>query len=631
MSRFLRFMLALVVLLAGLGVGLATASQSVAVLPRPALDAFEPAAAAHLEEARQEFDAVRVGHAAPEILAEKYGELAMVYYGYELHELAAIAWRNALELVPDDGRWLYLLGLLTRIEGEWGEAQDLLGRAVAADPDNHAARVHWGRVLLEMGDVGGAERQFLDLRESLPTSAAATLGLARTALGAGRYEEAILWGRRTLALEPQADVAHHHIGLAFRGLGDVDSARRHLGASGTRDVSIPDPLTDGLADLVRGAAIQAKHGVEAARTGRHQLAIRYFSRAVEIAPDQPGHRYNLAVSLREDGQPARAVAELRWLVERFPAHRDGHFNLAGLLAQSGDTAGAAHHYRRAVEIDPTDRVARIEWAGAISHLGEVERAQTELRALIAADEDDAESRLGLATLLLQQGRRNEAAAALSAGLERDVADKEWAALADFRGQLAAEAGDMAAAKADFESALARQPDLAAARLRLGRLLARNGNYADAAEQFRQLVDVEPAVVDYQLSLAIALQLAGASDELVAVLDEATLSVPQSVELRHMLAKTLVACRAATASTDQDAARAVRLAQRVMDEEPTVDHAATVAAALAAGKDFDGAVSWQERVVEEWDRLGDTARSEESRRHLAAYRAGEACPAEEGDA
>ena len=271
----------------GLAMMLSLRVAAGAELPRPALDAYEPAAAEHLKTARVVFDQTMADTVSPQARAEALGGLAMLYYGYELHDLAAAAWSQALELAPNDGRWLYLLGLIKRIDGDWLEATELFSRAVAADPENLAARIHWGRLMLEAGDAAGAERQFLAVREAQPTSAAATLGLARTALAAGRFDEAIQWGRRTLVLEPQADVAHHQIGLAYRALGDRERASRHLTLSRRhRDVSIPDPVTDDLADLLRGAAIQAKHGLEAAKAGRNDLAERYFARAVEIAPGQ---------------------------------------------------------------------------------------------------------------------------------------------------------------------------------------------------------------------------------------------------------------------------------------------------------------------------------------------------------
>ncbi len=162
-------------------------------LPRPALEAFERAAREHLVAERRALDGKLESEVSEREQSEAFGRFAKVYYGYELYGQAAIAWRNALELQPEDARWLYLLGLLQRIEGEWSQAVDLLRRAVAADGGNLAGRIHLGRVLLDLGDVALAEAQFQAVRESQPTSAAAALGLARVALAEGRYEDAIQW------------------------------------------------------------------------------------------------------------------------------------------------------------------------------------------------------------------------------------------------------------------------------------------------------------------------------------------------------------------------------------------------------------------------------------------------------
>lgn len=592
------------------------AGAEVLELPTAALEAFEPAARDHLLVERGTLEALLESDTPPHQLAEAFGRLGKVYYGYELYDLAAIAWHNALELQAEDGRWLYLLGLLQRIEGEWEQAAQLLARAVAVDGGNLAARIHLGRLLIDRGDTSAAEQQFLAVREGDPSSAAAALGLARIALIEERYEQAMLWSRRVLALQPRADVAHHHLGLAYRALGDHQRALEHLALARHHEVVFADPLTDDLAEIVRGAAIQAKHGVEAMRAGRYQLAARHFERAVEIEGGG-AHRYNLARSLSEGGRTELALAELRWLTAELPDHRDGQFNLASLLAQAGDAAGAERHFRRVVEIDPDDAEARIEWAAALSHLGRAGEAVQQLEALVADDPNDTAGRVALVTVLLEQGEQGAAVAAIETGLAGDVTDSEWATLERLLGEAALRGGDLAAAESAFRSALDRQPSAMAARFELGRLLARGGDYGPAAAEFRRLVEVEPAAVEYQISLGLALLLAGDDRATYQALQAASEALPRSVTLHHLLAQLIAG---STDATVRDGPRALLLARQVMAEEPTVDHAETVALAMAASGDFDGAVSWQRRVVAERQSL-EPAVVARSRRRLESYQAG----------
>ena len=164
--------------------------------------------------------------------------------------------------------------------------------------------------------------------------------------------------------------------------------------------------------------------------------------------------------------------------------------------------------------------------------------------------------------------------------------------------------------------------LSRGRLELGRLLARRGDYKGAAEQFRYLVEVDPSNAENQTSLSLALLLA--ADDLLTLeaLEAATETLPQSIVLHHMLARLLAA---STSDAVRDGERALRLAQRVMEAEPTLDHAETVAMAMAAAGDFAGAVSWQQRVVVERVSAGDRELTTRARALLESYLAGRKPP------
>ena len=73
---------------------------------------------------------------------------------------------------------------------------------------------------------------------------------------------------------------------------------------------------------------------------------------------------------------------------------------------------------------------------------------------------------------------------------------------------------------------------------------------------------------------------------------------------------------------RDGARALELARRVFEQQQSIDHAETIAMALAEVGNFAEAVEWQQQVVEQRRRQGAGARLEASRGYLELFRQGE---------
>ena len=88
-------------------------------------------------------------------------------------------------------------------------------------------------------------------------------------------------------------------------------------------------------------------------------------------------------------------------------------------------------------------------------------------------------------------------------------------------------------------------------------------------------------------------LAGRDSEARRALEAGLEAIPDEQSLRHLLARVLAA---SNDSTVRDGALSLDLARRVLAAESTVEHAETVAMALAEIGDFDEAVAWQGRIV-----------------------------------
>lgn len=83
----------------------------------------------------------------------------------------------------------------------------------------------------------------------------------------------------------------------------------------------------------------------------------------------------------------------------------------------------------------------------------------------------------------------------------------------------------------------------------------------------------------------------------------------------MLARILAA---STNPAVRDGERALEMARRVFRAEPTLDHAQTVAMALAETGRFDEAVDLARQVLAEAGRRGDSSTAEAARGLLASF-------------
>lgn len=547
-------------------------------------------------------------------LAEGFGELGKLYYVYGLSDLARIAWSNASAIAAQDFRWHYYLGVLDRLEGDLESAQANFGRVLELRPGDVPARIRSARLDLERGRLERAASGFESVLESLPDSGAALAGLGRIALARERYEEAIGFLGRALTGQGEGSVIHHQLGLAYRGLGDLESARGHLGRNRGVAVGFFDPVMEQLVPLVQGAHFHARLGIQALQSGDPAGAVVGLERAAGIDPESAWIRYNLAVAYREAGRLEEAQSEFLAALERDRDYRNAHFNLGTLLAAQGDYAGAARHFARASEIDPLDHAARLELAVAASRLGQTERATAEIERLVAEAPQWVEARLALATLLGSQGRDAEALAVATASLSLDATLSERSAVHTLVGRLL-ESSSPAAAQDHFRSAIELSPDAEEARFRLALMLGRSRDFADSAAEFARLVRSSPENPDYLLGHGMALLLAESYAPAREVLERGRAAFPQNLSFTHSLARLLASC---PDDSVRDGARSLELARSVLQIRQTLPHAETMAMALAAVGRFEAAVEVQRRVIEEREQLGAGRELEISRSYLSRY-------------
>src|SRR5258707_11845697 len=275
----------------------------------------------------------RAPGAADTALSEAYGAVGEVYQAYSLTAPARECYLNASRLTPKDFRWVYLLGKIDQQDGQVDEAIRNYQIARTLSPEYVAVSVNLGNIYLQLNRLDEAKENFKAALVIDESSATALYGLGQVALSQRSYAEAVNYLERSLKLIPGANRTHYSLAMAYRGLGDAEKARTHLAQQGPVGVRIPDPLVDGLRNLIAGERVHLIRGKLAIEAKRYAEAADEFRRAIAARPDSLSGRLNLGAALTQTGDLEGAKSQFGESLRIDPNNTIAHYNLATLMAK----------------------------------------------------------------------------------------------------------------------------------------------------------------------------------------------------------------------------------------------------------------------------------------------------------
>ncbi len=327
-------------------------------------------------------------------------------------------------------------------------------------------------------------------------------------------------------------------------------------------------------------------GAIAAALGETEIAENNLKRVINAFPNNSYARSLLATTYLSKGQAAPALDVLMPALQA--AKPDGQvLTLAGqAYLAKGDLSHAAEMFEKAQIANPQSAVIRTRLGATRLAQGDSERAIADLEAASAMDIKDNNADMVLILNYLQHKEYDKALAAIAV-LEKKQPDSPVPM--NLRGGVNLAKGDIPAARASFEQAVAKQADYLPAVQNLVQLDLRDKNVAAARKRYEAVLAKDKQSVGAMLGMAQLAAIDKNEKEYGDWLNKIVAAKPDAMEPRVLLAELYLKQK-----RPQDA---LRIANEALSANPDNARALEMLARVqfAAGDKDSGLLSYQKLV------------------------------------
>jgi protein O-mannosyl-transferase len=243
--------------------------------------------------------------------------------------------------------------------------------------------------------------------------------------------------------------------------------------------------------------------------GRMEEAVPQFTEALRIDPRMGEARNNLGIALYQLRRWPEAAEQFREALKFGSAHVQALNNLGLTLVQMGRTGEALERFQDAVRMDPEFMEARMNAGNALAGAGRLEEAAAQFREALRTSPDSLPALSSLGRAFLKMNRLTEAAECLRKVVRLRPDDIE---AQNNLGAVLAKTGQNEEAAEHYRQALALQPDSAVTLDNLGLVLMRMNRTAEAAESFGKASVAAPGSAGIRFHLGMALAAEGRPGE-----------------------------------------------------------------------------------------------------------------------
>ena len=222
------------------------------------------------------------------------------------------------------------------------------------------------------------------------------------------------------------------------------------------------------------------------QTGYWKDSVSFFSRAVQLNPENPYARRILGSALVRIGKTQQGIGQIEKALELKPDYARAMVRLGDVYLRIGEKEKASEYYGKAGEVGGGEISFSI--GSELAKNGYYADAHKYFARAVQAQPLNVEAQNNLANSLIYLGRRGEAAAVYLKVLEISPC---YAKAHNNLANLFSEEGRLRAARTHYEQALVCEPDFALAYYNFGNLHLRSGRNAEAVKYYRKAHELDP--------------------------------------------------------------------------------------------------------------------------------------------
>ena len=435
--------------------------------------------------------------------ATAWGALGNIYFvhGWEIE--AAACYRSAVEIAPNEFRWLYYLGMTT-YKTDPKTAAQALAEAIKLDPQYTPAHIYRAAALRSLGHLKQAKEHLETANALDPRNPFASLWLGELAVAAQQFEAAQTHLQQALKLNPEQSEAHAAMAQVAMVRGETDTATGHAQASRkpTKYTQMQDPLWWDVLKLGVTAERYAERGNRYLQQGDFKRAVSELKTAISEL-DTDAHlwlNYGLALLLNKQYPEAVAVLENTLVVIRDNEKTtrntadladlkvQSHYNLGLAYYHNGHIEEAVAAYEKAIQLEPNFADAYGGLAVIYWRRGNLNAAIRHCQKAIKIAPENIEFHQNLTRIYWQQGRYDAAAVGYRIILELNPSDEN---ARHHLGLILLSKQEYREAVSCFQEVLKRNPDSALTHGALGTAYYKLGEESLAIQEFQEVLRLDP--------------------------------------------------------------------------------------------------------------------------------------------
>jgi tetratricopeptide (TPR) repeat protein len=319
------------------------------------------------------------------VTADQYAKKGQSLFQQERWAEAEMQYREALRLDPNRAQYHFDLAEAMVRQEKTLDAESEYRRALLVESNHADWHIGLGVVLQDQKRWQDAENEFRDAIRLAPNDAICRTYLAHLLAQLQRWAAAEVEYSKAASLEPERTALHYNLAVTLleqqkwvRAEEEAkESVRRDPGnvryqelLKRIRDAAAAQPSssatdTTELTPKVRNenaSALQHKQaGDKFSKEKQWRGAENEYRQAVEIEPNQPQWRNDLANALFNLQKWVEADSQLREALRLDPNYVQSHANLGLLLLREGRWVDAEKEFREAIRLQPATAI----WQGYV--------------------------------------------------------------------------------------------------------------------------------------------------------------------------------------------------------------------------------------------------------------------------